>query len=60
MPFVYLIVTIKLNTMITSIEIAKILQNQHKDIKKNRSGFDSAIVNLGVTGRLRKKDKKRR
>jgi phage regulator Rha-like protein len=45
--------------MITSIEIAKILQKQHREINKSKSGFDAALVNLGVAGRLRKKELKK-
>lgn len=54
---VILLVTYKIGLMLTSIEIAKILYDQKKKEKKAKSGFDSALLGLGV-GLKMKRDKK--
>jgi hypothetical protein len=41
--------------MLTSLEIAKILRDQKKKQKNVKSGFDSALLGLGI--RLKTKSK---
>jgi len=45
--------------MITSLEIAKILQKQQKNYKVKVSSFDAGLIGLGVARKLRKKDVKK-
>jgi len=40
--------------MITSIEIAKLLIQQKKKVKKKARSFDTALINLGVGTILKK------
>ncbi|NVK63974.1 MAG: hypothetical protein HWE22_05275 [Flavobacteriales bacterium] len=44
--------------MITSIEIAQLLQRQQKQAPAQKTGFDTALINLGV-GFSGKKTKKK-
>ncbi len=46
--------------MITSIEIAQLLQRQQKQAPGKKTGFDTALLNLGValSGKKTKKNKK--
>lgn len=46
--------------MITSIEIAQLLQKQQKQALGKKTGFDTALVDLGValSGKKTKKNKK--
>ena len=46
--------------MITSIEIAQLLQRQQKRAPGKKTGFDTALLNLGValSGKKTKKNRK--
>ncbi len=44
--------------MITSIEIAKLLNEQNRASKKSKSSFDDALSSLGVARQTRKNKKK--
>ena len=47
--------------MITSIEIAQLLQRQQKQVPAKKTGFDNALVDLGVAlsgKKIKQKNKK--
>lgn len=48
MQFGYLERTINLYLMLTSLEIAKLLRDQKRKQKGVKTGFDSALIGLGV------------
>ena len=50
--------TIKMCTMITSIEIAKLLREQEKKKIKQQSSFDSALQGLGIHLKTKKTTQK--
>jgi hypothetical protein len=56
-----LIVNTKIIVMITSIEIAQLLQRQQKQVPAKKTGFDNALVDLGVAlsgKKIKQKNKK--
>jgi hypothetical protein len=39
--------------MLTSLELAKLLRDQKRKTKNEKSGFDGALCGLGITQRLK-------
>tara|TARA_Y100000385_G_scaffold291305_1_gene368492 strand:- start:5240 stop:5422 length:183 start_codon:yes stop_codon:yes gene_type:complete len=60
MAFGYILVTTNSYTMITTIEIAKILQKQQKKYNIEPTGFDAGLLGLGVARKMKNKDFKKK